>query len=302
MTPSALLKALATTASALFIAGCEPDAKAANPVEIGTVRWGRDLEVALASSAATGKPVLLLFQEVPGCSGCKEFGREVMSDPGVVKMIEENFVPLMIPNNQPGKDAEILKRFEEPAWNYQVVRFLDAAGEDLIPRKDRVWTKPELTTRMKEALAKAGRSVRTTERVAFSQHCFWTGEKMLGAIPGTIRTEAGFFDGREVTLVDYDPAVTPLPHLIQLAKQAGVADGIYLTTAEQAEAADQGGFTEAKQLDATYRTAPASDQKRQLRGTRFAGLDLTPEQATKINAFARSDVRKAESFLTEKQK
>lgn len=37
-----------------------------NPIEVGNVRWGRDLEAAFRDSANSGKPVLLLFQEVPG--------------------------------------------------------------------------------------------------------------------------------------------------------------------------------------------------------------------------------------------
>lgn len=37
-----------------------------SPIEIGKVEWGRDLDVALATSKETGKPVFLLFQEVPG--------------------------------------------------------------------------------------------------------------------------------------------------------------------------------------------------------------------------------------------
>jgi len=34
--------------------------------ELGNVGWGRDLDAAKAKSAETGKPILLLFQEVPG--------------------------------------------------------------------------------------------------------------------------------------------------------------------------------------------------------------------------------------------
>lgn len=34
--------------------------------ELGNVAWGRDLGAAKAKSAQTGKPILLLFQEVPG--------------------------------------------------------------------------------------------------------------------------------------------------------------------------------------------------------------------------------------------
>jgi hypothetical protein len=37
-----------------------------NPAEVGKVTWGRDLEAALTASAETGKPVFVLFQEVPG--------------------------------------------------------------------------------------------------------------------------------------------------------------------------------------------------------------------------------------------
>jgi len=39
---------------------------AQNPVEVGDVHWGRDFDAALKMSAESGKPVLVLFQEVPG--------------------------------------------------------------------------------------------------------------------------------------------------------------------------------------------------------------------------------------------
>lgn len=119
------------------------------------MKWGRDLAEALAASKKSGKPVFLLFQEVPGCAGCKNFGRDVLSDPEIVTSIEKNFVPLLIHNNKPGKDAEVLKQFKEPAWNYQVVRFLDSSGKDLIPRKDGVRTIDELTQRISAALTAA---------------------------------------------------------------------------------------------------------------------------------------------------
>jgi hypothetical protein len=37
-----------------------------NPTELGLVEWKRDLEGALSEAASAGKPVLLLFQEIPG--------------------------------------------------------------------------------------------------------------------------------------------------------------------------------------------------------------------------------------------
>lgn len=39
---------------------------AAAPVELGSVQWERKLEPALEKSAKDGKPVFLLFQEIPG--------------------------------------------------------------------------------------------------------------------------------------------------------------------------------------------------------------------------------------------
>lgn len=36
------------------------------PVELGLVKWGRDLDAALVQAESSKKPVLLLFQEIPG--------------------------------------------------------------------------------------------------------------------------------------------------------------------------------------------------------------------------------------------
>jgi Thioredoxin-like len=272
-----------TVVFVVFSLGCESHLQAANPVEVGKVTWGRDYDAAVKAAKDSGKPIFLLFQEVPGCAGCKQFGKDVLSDLRVVQKIEESFVPLLIHNNQQGKDAEVLKRFNEPAWNFQVVRFINAEGSDLIPRKDRVWDTAELTRRMSEALEKAeapGKKVghKDTQRVAFSQHCFWTGEMRLGAIDGVVRTEVGFLDGHEVTVVEYDMGKISLVNLTAKAKAAEVATRVYTT------------------LDG-YRKAPASDQKRQLQGTKYAKLHLTAEQATKVNAFVRSEPEKAEKFL-----
>lgn len=131
-----------------------------NPIEAGNVRWGRDLDAALNNSAKTGKPVLVLFQEIPGCSGVQKFGREVLTNPSLVEAIENEFFPVLVYNNRKGgPDEELLRRFQEPAWNYQVIRFLDAAGRDVIPRKDRVWTTGGVASRMVEALEAANRPV-----------------------------------------------------------------------------------------------------------------------------------------------
>lgn len=256
--------------SCLALASCQADpGNNKNLVEVGTVKWLRDYPTALTKSKESGKPVFLLFQEVPGCAGCKQFGKDVLSDPNVVKSIEENFIPLLIHNNKGGKDAEILKKYDEPAWNFQVVRFLDSDGKDIIPRKDRVWTTKELEPRIKEALEKAGKPQAAeppkTERLAICQFCFWTGEMKIGAIEGVIRTEAGFFDGKEVTLVEYDPARISPAGIFKQAKLDGVGSGAYLEDASK--------LPGSKKLTSEYRSAPASDQKKQIQGTVFQKLD-----------------------------
>jgi hypothetical protein len=88
-----------------------------------------------------------------------DFGKTVLSNPRVVKAIENEFLPVFVYNNRGGEDRRILERFKEPAWNYQVVRFLDTEGRDIIPRKDRVWTVSHLAMRMIETLAASERPV-----------------------------------------------------------------------------------------------------------------------------------------------
>ena len=137
----------------------------------------------------------------------------------------------------------------------------------------------------------------TTGRVAFAQYCFWTGEMKLGQIEGVVRTEAGYFQRREVTLVDYDPARISLDKLASQARRAGVADRIYLPAGAQLSGTAVAGVKIGEPLDGSYRTAPASDQKKQLEGTPYAGLKITSEQATKVNAFVRVKPSKALEWI-----
>ena len=150
----AQLSVFAVTFSLSMATACRGD-----NIEVGDVEWGRDLEGAYAASEKSGKPVLVLFQEVPGCAGCQKFGREVLSHPQIVEAIETEFEPVVVYNNRKGEDAAILKSFGEPAWNYQVIRFLNSKGEDMIPRRDKIWTTEALAARMIEALESRGRTV-----------------------------------------------------------------------------------------------------------------------------------------------
>ena len=69
------------------------------------------------------------------------------------------FVPVAIYNNAKGKDAQVLKRFKERSWNNPVVRFVNAEGKDLIPRKGGVYRRDALLARMAQALKAAGKPV-----------------------------------------------------------------------------------------------------------------------------------------------
>lgn len=282
------------------------------PVEVGVVDWLRNLEEATNLSEESGKPIFALFQEVPGCAGCKQFGKDVLSNRVVVDAIEEAFVPLLIHNNTAGYDAEILKAFGEPAWNYQVVRFLDSAADDIIARKDRVWETGPLVDRMIETLELTGRRVPDYLRLIeqenadrlqvahFAQWCFWVGEKELGQIEGVVATQAAFMGGHEVTTVWFDPEQVSLLDLSTQAKKRKVADIVFTDDAGLAEL--KGSRIKAKPIDeGSHRVAPKSDQKRQLKGVSGLGK-LSISQITKVNSFMRDDLDTARHFLPPSQR
>ncbi|MBA2436441.1 MAG: hypothetical protein H0V54_15410 [Chthoniobacterales bacterium] len=119
----------------------------------------------------------------------------------------------------------------------------------------------------------------------------------LGQIEGVIRTEAGFFQGHEVTLVDFDPQRISLEQLAREAQRSGVGDRLHLVSGSRFAGTSIGGVPLGVALDSSYRPAPASDQKKQMQGTALASLDLTPDEATKVNAFIRSDPSKALEYV-----
>lgn len=47
-------------------AGSENKPAVRQPIELGKVAWGRNLEEAVVKSKENNKPIALLFQEVPG--------------------------------------------------------------------------------------------------------------------------------------------------------------------------------------------------------------------------------------------
>jgi hypothetical protein len=69
-------------------------------------------------------------------------------------------VPIAVYNNTEGDaDAAVLARYGEPAWNYQVLHVVDAAGKDLLPRVAEDWTTAALAIAMTDGLRAAKKPV-----------------------------------------------------------------------------------------------------------------------------------------------
>jgi hypothetical protein len=287
-----LAHALLTSA---FLATAVPGAPHSNPEpELGVVRWGRDLDPALAASHATGRPVLVLFDEVPGCATCRGFGAEVLSHPLLAEAIETEFVPVFVANCRPGRDAELLARFGEPAWNNPVLRFLDANGHDVLARADELYSAHEIALRLAEALRAAGRAVpaylaltaeetQTAHRreATFEMGCFWEGEAKLGALPGVLDVRAVDTPGGEGVRVTYDASRLSQEQLVHAAQQRACA----LRTS--------GGAAE--------HAAGGSDHLHALAASPLRWLPLTPMQAMRVNA-ALAAGRDGLEFLSPRQR
>ena len=310
-----LMSAALSCGLAMTLSLAKREQQRKQPVEVGEVGWGRDLDVALAASKASQKPVLVLFQEVPGCAGCQEFGSDVLSHPLVVEAIEDEFEPVLVHNNKSGgKDEELLERFKEPAWNYQVIRFLDSGGEDLIERKDRIWALGAVAGRMVEALEAGGRKVPSylqgltsqaeTATAAFAMHCFWTGEYELGKIDGVISTEAGWLEGKEVTLVCYQPSKIDLPALVRRAAAVNCARKVFVDSVTERRRLDglEGLELEVGEIGKGYRVAKPSDQSKQIQGLALEEIPgLTELQRTKLNSLLRGERAQALRWLSPRQ-
>ena len=244
--------------------------------ELGNVHWGRDLEHALSESQRTGRPVLALFDEVPGCATCRGFGQDVLSHPLLSEAMETEFIPVFVANNRPGRDAETLTRFGEPSWNNPVVRLLDARGHDLLPRADGLYSAHEIATRLTAALRTSGREVPGYLAIAeeesqlahrrsaqFTMACFWEGEARLGALPGVLAVEAVHTGAGEGVRVEYDESRLTHDALVRAARDQSC------TLHEGAPAA---------------RAAGGTDHLHALARSPLARLTLTPMQAMRVNA------------------
>ncbi|WP_449470102.1 VPGUxxT family thioredoxin-like (seleno)protein, type 2 [Sphingobium chungangianum] len=204
--------------------------------ELGEVAWLRDYDRGLALAAEQRKPVLLLFQEVPGCSTCVRFGQDVLTHPLMVELIADRFIPVAIFNNRPGRDAELLDRYNEPSWNNPVVRFLASDGAELVPKLADRYDALGLHEKITAALEMTGEHVPGYFRllgrdllleyglgkcVTYMTPCFWSGETSLAQHAAVISTDAGWVDGEEAVRVRFDPRMVPGQDLDEYAQNEG---------------------------------------------------------------------------------
>ena len=260
--------------------------------ELGKVAWLRDYDAALALAKKESKPVLILFQEVPGCATCRNYGHNVLSHPLMTEAIQNEFIPLAIFNNKRGKDKEILKKYNEPSWNNPVVRIVNADGKDLVTRIARDYSARGLLNGMLRALEVCGipapeymkllkTELGATQRkeAYYKMYCFWTGEKELGSQAGVVNTNAGFMSGHEVVRVEYDPAQLSEKQLTEFAQRRSMYP---------------------IDKDVSYYHSE-KDEDYYLRRSRYKYLPLSKLQRTKINS-ALGNGQDASVYLSPQQR
>lgn len=288
----------AATAAILALSGL-PGAAASMPGELGQVRFGRDLGEALAAAKKLDRPVLILFDEVPGCATCQGFGEAVLSHPLVVEAAETLFVPVAIYNNLKGKDAEALEAFGEPSWNNPVVRIVAADRRELAPRVDGDYTPAGLARAMVTALQASEKPVpRYLEllseqasaekgglaRAVLSMGCFWQGEACLGGIDGVVATRTGSLQGQEVVEVEFDPSRLGYEALLGEAKKMGCMNGVFVRTDSERETARRVvGEAAVSKTNEIFR-ASKNDDKHSLGATDWRFVPMIRIQAARANA------------------
>ena len=269
-----------------------------SPKELGRVEWVRGFKQGTATARRNGRPMLVLFQEVPGCATCVNYGNDVLSHPLIVESAETLFTPVAVYNNVAGEDALTLKSFDEPSWNNPVVRIVDVDRSPLAPRLAKDYTVAGLASAMVAALEKKGRPVPAylsllaeehashrsgLETATFAMHCFWEGEGALGQIPGVVKTRPGFLNKEEVVEVEYDPSRISFDSLLGRAKAMECASTVYARNeAQQRTATNAVGKSKAIRTDDAIRIDNAP--KYYLAQTPLKFVPMTELQAARVNA------------------
>jgi len=265
-----------------------------NTQELGEVDWLRSYDEAIVESKASDKPILILFQEVPGCATCRNYGDNVLSHPLLVDVIEHYFVPLAIFNNKGGEDKKILNKYKEPTWNNPVVRIVDESGDNLIDRINGNYSSLGLLSGIVQSFAERGeripqdvqllQDILTTQpnaQATYSMYCFWSGEKAYGKLNGVYSTTAGWQNGKEVVQVVYDDRLISEKQLTKKGEASRCADGM-----------EEGskGFRKDK------------DPKYYLKHSVYNQLPMHPLQAARINSLLGEGIKDVSDWLFPSQK
>lgn len=288
------LSSLLTYAIVLTAVSGSPEAAAP---ELGDVPWMRNYEDARKRARAERKPLLILFDEVPGCQTCVRYGEAVLTHPLVVEAAQTLFVPVAVYNNHQGADRQVLNRFKEPTWHNPVVRIVDAEERSLAPRIAGDYSVGGLVRGMVQALEASRRDVpqylqisaterlprgATTAEAVFGMHCFWTGEVCLGGLEGIVATRTGFLGGREVVEVTYDPQRLSYSTLVRHANDQGCANQFYARSSDEFDRAKAIAPKATIRSTRSVRTS-TKDDKYQLRHSLWRFVPMTPLQATRAN-------------------
>ena len=275
----------------------EPKPGANQPQELGSIDWVRGFGTAVKKAKTENKPLLVLFQEVPGCHTCVDYGDQVLSHPLIMDAASSLFVPVAIYNNIKGDDERTLKSFKEPAWNNPVVRILTADRRPLTKRVAEDYTVGGLASAMVEALKNDHRQVppylrllveestartRGLSRATFAMHCFWEGEGALGTVPGVISTMPGFLQKEEIVEVQFDPGEIEYAALVRKAQALDCATRVYARSDAQRASAQRIVGSSVVRTDAAIR--PDKTPKYYLAQTVYRHVPMTGLQASRVNA------------------
>ena len=267
------------------------------PVELGQVDWIRNFDEAAARANQQNKPLLVLFQEVPGCSTSSGYGNNVLSHPLIVEAIETLFVGVAIYNNHKGEDERVLNSFGEPSWNNPVVRIMTPERKELTSRLSGDYTKPGLVRAMITALENNNKTVPPylsllaqelnvnngrSERAVFAMHCFWVGEGKLANVNGVISTRPGFMGGREVVELEYNPDIISYGDLVKKARSQNVARHIFTENSEQSSIAKEIVRDSSVSTKSTFRAD--SRPKYYISGTSYKYVPMISTQIARVNA------------------
>lgn len=283
------------------------------PVELGQVDWIRNFDEAVKLAKSRNKALLVLFQEVPGCSTSSGYGKNVLSHPLIVEAIETLFVPVAIYNNKDGEDARVLESFGEPSWNNPVVRIMTPGRKELTPRLSGNYTKAGLLSAMITALENSNQKVPpylsllaqelnvksgAKEKAVFAMHCFWVGEGKLANVKGVISTKPGFMGGYEVVELEFNPGIISYVDLLKKARSNNVASHVFTVNAKQSASARKiAGEGHVSKLGAF---SPDSSPKYYLSRTLYRHVPMTDLQLARVNA-AIGSFQSPDTYLSPRQ-